>query len=263
MLPKPDYLAPEYGEQFKDLSMVEAYQYRFPYPDEVFAILNDLITEQPRHLLDIGTGRGDIARRLVDCVDRIDAVDFSQNMIAYGKRLPNGDNPHLHWLYGRVEDVVLEPPYALVTAGASLHWMDWAIVLPRLHEVLTPKGYLAIIRHDTQPTAWYDELAAIIPQFSTSKKFQPFELVEELETRDLFQKVGEKDTQPVPFVQSVDDYIESFHSRNGFSRERMKPEMATAFDSEAKKILLKKYPDGILSLHVVANVTWGRPEKPY
>ena len=262
MISRPDHLAPEYGTQFKDLSIVEAYQYRPPYPDEVFTILDALIIEQPRHVLDIGSGRGDIARYLVDRVDKIDAVDFSQNMVEQGKHLLNGDNPHLRWIYGRVEDVILEPSYALVTAGASLHWMDWDIVLPRLHEVLTPNGYLAIIEHNTQPIAWYAELAEIIPKFSTNKKYQPFELVEELEMRDLFQKVGEKETQPVPFVQSIDDYIESFHSRNGFSRERMKPEMAAAFDSEAKKILLNKYPDGILSLHVVANVTWGIPKKP-
>ncbi|GAC1396985.1 MAG: hypothetical protein NVS4B12_23950 [Ktedonobacteraceae bacterium] len=261
MLPKPEHFAPEYGEQFKDRSIVEAYQYRPPYPDEVFDILNTLITEQPRHVLDIGAGRGDIARHLVNYVDRLDAVDFSLSMIEHGKNLPNGDNPHLHWLYGRVEDVVLESLYALVIAGASLHWMDWDIVLPRLHEVLTPNGYLAIIRHDTQPTPWYTALAEIIPKFSTNVKYRPFELIDELEKRGLFQKVGEQETQPVPFVQSVDDYIESFHSRNGFSRERMKPEMAAAFDHEAKKILLRNYPDGVISLQVVGNVIWGFPRK--
>jgi len=149
MRPKPAHLAPEYGEQFKDYSMVEAYKYRPPYPDEIFEILDTLITEQPRHVLDIGCGTGAIARHLVDKVDRLDAVDFSQNMIEHGKKLPNGDNPHLHWIYGRVEDVTLEPPYVLVTAGASLHWMNWDVVLPRFREVLTPKGYLAIIGHDT------------------------------------------------------------------------------------------------------------------
>ncbi len=262
MLPKSDHLAPKYGEQFKDLSMVKAYQYRPPYPDEVFEILSNLITEQPRHVLDIGTGRGDIARNMVHYVDRIDAVDFSQNMIEFGKHLLNGNNPRLHWLHGSMEDVVLEPPYALVTAGSSLHWMNWDIVLPCLHEVLTSNGYLAIIEQNTQPTAWHAELAEIIPKFSTNAKYQPYELVEELEMRGLFEQTEVKATQPVPFMQSVDDYIESFHSRNGFSRERMELEMAQQFDSEAKKILLKKYPDGILSFQVVANVTWGFPKKP-
>ena len=262
MLPRPDHLATEYGEQFQDRSMVEAYQYRPPYPEETFEILTSLITEQPRYILDIGTGRGDIARRLVNSVDSVDAIDFSQHMIEYGKRMPNGDNPHLHWLYGRVEDVALNPPYALVTAGQSLHWMDWDIVLPRLHDVLTPNGYLAIIEQNTRHSMWHAELAEIIPKFSTNKKYQPYTLTDELEMRGLFQKVSEKETQPVPFVQSVDDYIESFHSRNGFSTERMKPEIAAGFDKEAKKILLKKYPDGILSLYVVATVTWGIPKKP-
>ena len=262
MHPKPAHLAPKYGEQFKDFSMVEAYKHRPLYPNEVFDILNGLITGQPRHVLDIGSGTGAIARHLVAKVDRLDGVDFSLNMIEYGKKLPNGDNPHLHWLYGRVEDVTLNPPYALVTAGASLHWMDWDVVLPRLHEVLTPNGYLAIIEHDTFPKAWYDQLAAIIPHYSTNVKYQPYDLIDELEMRGFFQKVGEQVTQPVPFTQSVDDYIESFHSRNGFSRERMKPEMATAFDDEAKKILLKEYPDGKMSFQVVGNVIWGVPKRP-
>ncbi len=262
MLPKPEHLAPEYGAQFKDRSIVEAYQYRPPYPAEVFDILNDLITEQPRHVLDIGAGIGYIARYLVNRVDRLDAVDFSLNMIEHGKSLPNGNNPHLHWLYGRVEDVALTPPYALITAGESLHWMDWDTVLPRFREVLTPNGYLAIIEHDPRPTPWYAELAEIIPKFSTNTKYQPYDLIDELEMRGLFQKVGEKETRPVPFLQSVDDYIASFHSRNGFSRDRMKPEMATAFDQEAKKILLEKYPDGVMSLQVVGNVIWGIPKKP-
>ena len=258
MLPKPDHLATEYGEQFQDLSMVEAYQYRPSYPDETFEILNALITAQPRHVLDIGTGRGDIARGLVDHVDRIDAVDFSQHMIEHGKRLPNGDDPHLHWL----EDSNVFPPYALVTAGSSLHWMDWDTVLPRLHELLLPDSYLAIIEQNTKHTAWHAELAELIPKFSTNAKYQPYELVDELEKRNLFQKVGEKETQPVLCTQSLDDYIESFHSRNGFSRERMKPERAVAFDNEAKGILLKKYPEGIISFLVGANVKWGFPRKP-
>jgi len=42
----------------------------------------------------------------------------------------------------------------------------------------------------------------------------------------------------------------------------MKTEMAAAFDREAKKILLKEYPDGVMSLQVVGNVLWGIPKRP-
>jgi SAM-dependent methyltransferase len=257
MIQKPKHLATEYAEQFKDLSMVEAYRYRPPYPAEVFDILAGLLHGGSRRVLDVGCGTGYIARNFVERVERLDAVDFSLHMIEKGKSLPNGDNPRLRWLHGRVEDVALDPPYALVTAGESLHWMDWNVVLPRFHEVLTPVGYLAIIKHDTLPDPWFTELGAIIPRFSTNKDYQPYEMIDEWERHGLFEKVGEKTTTPVPFVQSVDDYIESFHSRNGFSRERMSPEQADAFDEEARKILLGAHSDGVMTMQVVGSVVWG------
>jgi len=257
MMQKPKHLEIEYAEQFKDLSIVEAYRHRPAYPVEVFDILASLIQGEVRSVLDVGCGTGYIARNLVDRVERLDAVDFSLHMIQKGKTLPNGDNPRLRWLYGRVEDVVLDPPYALVTAGESLHWMDWNVVLPRFHEVLTPGGYLAVVEKETLPEPWHNQLGAIIPQFTTNKDYQPYNLIGELERYGLFQKVGEKTTAPVLFVQSVDDYIESFHSRNGFSRERMGPELADAFDQEARKILLRTHKDGVLSMQVVGSVVWG------
>lgn len=261
MLQKPKHLAPEYGEQFKDLSMVAAYRYRPPYPASVFALLAGLISIKPRYVLDAGCGTGNIARYLIEHVERLDAVDFSQHMIEQGKRLPHGDDAHLRWLHGRVEDVALDPPYALVTAGESLHWMDWNIVLPRFHEVLMPGGYLAIVEHDTLPDPWYAPLREIIAQYSTNKDFQYYNMIEALERHGLFQKVGQKMSAPVPFVQSLDDYIESYHSRNGFSRERMDPAMADAFDQEARKILLRSYGDGVLRLQVVGTVVWGLPRR--
>ena len=260
MIQKPKHLGVQYAEVFEDSSVVEAYQYRPSYPMEVFEILSSLITNEPRCVLDVGCGTGFLARDLVNYVERVDAVDFSQNMIEMGKRLPNGDNPRLRWLYGAVEHVALEPPYALITAAESLHWMDWNIVLPRFHELLSPGGYVAIVGHETPPASWYDSLQEIIPCYSTNKEFQAYDLVSMLQQHGLFQVVGQKATAPVPFVQSVDEYIESFHARNGFSKERMGAEQAEAFDNEARAILLKTYSDGVMNLHIVGQVVWGIPE---
>lgn len=127
MRPKPNGLQPKYGAQFKDPSIVAAYQHRPRYPQEVFDILSALITDQPRHVLDVGCGTGFIARHLINDVDKIDAVDFSSQMIATGKSLPGGDDAALNWIEGAVEEVPLSPPYALITAGQCLHWMDWYI----------------------------------------------------------------------------------------------------------------------------------------
>jgi len=47
----------------------------------------------------------------------------------------------------------------------------------------------------------------------------------------------------VSFQQSIDDYVESFHSMNGFSRERMTEEATHGFDSEVRELVSKYCPD--------------------
>src|SRR6266487_724269 len=110
---------------------IAAYPSRPPYAHAAIEFLSELTTD-PRRVLDIGCGTGDIARRLAPLVDRVDAVDFSAGMIEIGRDLPCGTASNIRWIIGKLEDVPLDPPYALVTAGESLHWMDWEIVLPRL-----------------------------------------------------------------------------------------------------------------------------------
>ena len=151
-------------------------------------------------------------------------------MIAEGKALPGGDHPNIHWIEGSMEDGPLEPPYALIVAAGSLHWMDWDIVMPRFDSVLTPHGKLAIVHQTEQPTPWGPALGRLIAHYSTNRDYRPHNLIEDLTARGLFHRQGEHHTSPVPFRQSIPDYIESIHSRNGFSRERMPAEAAREFD---------------------------------
>jgi len=188
----------------------------------------------------------------------VDAVDFSREMIEHGRRLPNGDHPHLRWIHGRVEDVALDPPYALVMAGASLHWMDLHTVLPRCHQLLTPGGFLAIVTNDTTPDAW-SILGEIVPRYRIDGGYESFDMIGQLEQHDLFEVVGQTKVGPMLFRQSVDEYIESYHSRSGFSRERIGAAKAAAFDEEARKHLLGSYSDGMLTLQVTGSVVWGLP----
>src|SRR5258708_38825403 len=132
MQSKPERFGTAYAEAFKDQRVVDFYRYRPPYPAEVFDILVALISDEPRSVLDVGAGSGDIARHLVGFVERVDAVDFSQNMIQNGKLLPNGDAPHLHWIYCKAEEVPLSPPYALITAETSNPWLGCSRSLPPL-----------------------------------------------------------------------------------------------------------------------------------
>lgn len=60
-IPKPKHLGPEYADQFKDQSVADAYVNYPPYSDEVFEVLDDLIQDEPRIVLDIGCGTGGAA----------------------------------------------------------------------------------------------------------------------------------------------------------------------------------------------------------
>src|SRR5579863_5771901 len=115
--------------RYADQSVVDRYHLRPAYPPETFTILNELIADTPRIVLDIGCGTGNVARPLAEYVERLDAVDLSLPMLERARIRPGGDSPKIRWVQGRAEEVSLEPPYALVTAGESLHWMEWDIVL--------------------------------------------------------------------------------------------------------------------------------------
>jgi SAM-dependent methyltransferase len=259
MQPKPENFSTNYAEEFKRQQVVDAYRNRPPYPAEVFDILAHLITDEPRAVLDVGAGSGDIARHLVDFVERVDAVDFSQNMIARGKQLPNGNHLHLNWIYGKVEEVPLTPPYALITAGSSIHWTDWPVAFPRFRSLLTPNSYLALIYRRVVPMPWDNDLSALQALFSTRSISRSSKAARELEMRGFFHPQGQKETTPIPFSQSIADFIEGLHSRSGLSRQRMGPQLTTDFDQYARTILTPYSQDGMLSFHIVGTVTWGTP----
>src|SRR3712207_7136062 len=52
----------------------------------------------------------------------------------------------------------------------------------------------------------------------------------------------------VPFRQPIADYVESIHSRNGFSRERMTREAAAAFDAAVHDLVSLACPSGVVEL---------------
>ena len=165
MIPKPKHLQPPYGAQFKDATVVAAYQYRPEYPPELFEIVASLISDAPRRVLDVGCGTGYVARRLVDY------------------------------------------------------------------------------------------------RCSTNQDFRPYNLFDELTQRGLFEIEGQQETAPVTFTQSADHYLESWHARNGLSRQRM-GEQAAVFDQEVRQLLQEHCPDGQIESTLRGHVTWGKPLNP-
>jgi ubiquinone/menaquinone biosynthesis C-methylase UbiE len=258
-IPKPSHLSPAYASQFQDPAIARAYLHRPPYPDNLFPTLVELIGPRVQRVLDLGTGTGPVARGLADLVDHVDAVDFSLPLLEVARSLPKGNRPNIRWIHSSAEEAPLDPPYGLVTAGSSLHWMDWYVVLPRVKLALQSGGYLAIFDEATNSLPWSNALNQLIPLYSTNKEFRPYKLLDELTARNLFKPVGRIRVASMSFTQTIDDHVESMHARNGFSRDRMSPDMAARFDQHFKSLVEPHCPDGIVTMDVFTKVIYGVP----
>lgn len=257
---RPRHLAPKYAAQFEDESIARAYHTRPPYPAELFTFLASLQPAGPRAILDLGCGTGDIAIGLADRADRIDAIDPSRAMLRVARARPGADHSSLHWTCATAEAFALGGPYSLIVAAESFHWMDWEAVGARIAGALRSQAFLALVRGRTlQDVAWSAALAELIPRYSTNRDYQPYDVVDELTRRRLFTEVGRRCTASVAFEQSIDDYVESFHTRNGFSRARMTSAAAAEFDSALRRLVAPHISDGVVRAKVRASVVWGVP----
>jgi ubiquinone/menaquinone biosynthesis C-methylase UbiE len=227
---KPAHLGRTYADQFKEDAVVRAYRHRPPYVQEAVDHVVARLPQRDGRVLDIGCGSGDWTLALAACGIRVDAVDASAAMLDVARGRTGTDSPHVHWLHGDVETVALEPTYDLVTAAESLHWMEWSVALPRLRSVLARGGSLVLVNRIAAPPPWTAPMQRLIAAHSTNSDYSPYDLVDELARRGLFRETERHETAAVPFEQSVEDYVESFHSRNGFSRARMSEGSAADFD---------------------------------
>jgi len=265
--PKPSHLSGDYGAWFKDPLLVAAYPSRPAYPAALIDHLTALIAGEPRVVLDVGCGTGDLARRLALNVERVDAVDFSAGMLELGRRLAGDCARNVNWILGAAEEVQLSGPYALITAGESLHWMNWEVVMPRFASILAPDAVLAIAGRswDTDP-AFVAREVPIIERYSPVKDYRPYDLVDELRKRGLFDVAGKQRFGPDAWRPTIDEYLECRHSQRGLSRTHMGEAAVAAFDAELRGTLEDLCTTGVLARHdgrleltVVARVTWGRP----
>ncbi len=250
----------ELGRVFGDAEVAALYRYRAPYPREVFAILEELLVE-PRTVLDAGAGTGALARELAPHVLRVDAVDPSAAMIAEGRTLPGGDDPRINWIHARAEDAPLSPHYGLIVAGASLHWMDPTVVLPRFRDALAPGAKVAIVHNDfVSPHALATAAALEVIRRYSPLKDDPPEYparVRSLVTRGLFALEGERRTTPVSFEQTIDDVLNSLHSTSTLSRVTLGDRMS-AFDTDMRAAL-SPFGTDVLRSDIATYIAWGRP----
>ncbi|HXN85196.1 MAG TPA: class I SAM-dependent methyltransferase [Candidatus Binataceae bacterium] len=248
--------------------MAENYRFRPPYSREVYDTLLGLIRDQPRVVLDAGCGPGKIAREIVSAVDRIDAVDPSAEMIRVGRAQPGGADRKINWICDRVETATLRPPYALVVAGASFHWMNPEVALTRFSEAISQEGMFAVLDGDTpvgQPWA-REEQDLMIEMVTEADGVRPKwwatmeqRLSEPLIRHPQFALAGSRVTAPMEVNQSIADYLISLHSRAACSEQHLGEELAHDFDLKMSRLLSRYLVGGILTYQVKTRIDWGRP----
>jgi len=250
------------GEVFRDSEVARLYRNRPTYPPATFEILAELMVD-PRVVLDVGAGTGSVARQLLPYATRIDAVDPSAAMIAEGRRLPNGMDPRLRWINATAETAPLDPPYGLVTAGTSLHWMDLDRVIPRFASALVPSGRLAVlevVETAIGPTPWNDAATAIIKEYSELKAdhVDSFAaMLADLEQRQLFAREGDRLTAPIKTTLTVADWLEWMHSTSTLARVRL-GDRSDAFDADIRA-LFAGLGLAEFEFEIQGRVVWGRP----
>ena len=249
----------ELGKAFADEEVVALYRHRPPYPTAVFDRLRGLIVA-PRIVLDAGCGTGALARGLVKDVARVDALDPSPAMLAAARRLPHGTDERIRWQLGTAEEAALGGEYGLITCGASLHWMRQEVVLPRFRGALAPGARVAIVdteRVHDEDALRRDVIALIVRSSPVRDHEETADLVRRLAKTGALILEGEERTAPVPFEQSVDEYVASFGSTASLSRATLGPR-ADEFAREVRALFAKHSVDRV-RFGVVGYVAWGRP----
>jgi SAM-dependent methyltransferase len=250
----------ELGRAFEDDEVARNYRFRQPYPPAVFAILKGLLVE-PRSVLDVGSGTGALTIGLARFAERVDAIDPSAAMLREARRMPGSDNERIRWTLGVAETVRLDPPYGLITSGASIHWMDPELVMPRFREALAPGGFLAIVNSESvyPKEEWRDELLGLIRAFEPASHHLEFvDLVRSLEASGHFVREGQRTAAPVPYEQSIDDYSAMLASTSALSRITL-GDRADEFARGARAIFARHALTRVRA-ELVAEVVWGRPQ---
>jgi trans-aconitate methyltransferase len=152
----------------------------------------------------------------------------------------------------------LSPPYGLITAGQSLHWLDVDVAFARLRDALAPGAVLAVADTEIVHGPYRPELQAVIREHSELEHHtETPDLMEALSTSGQFAIQGRHRTEPVPFEQSVDDYIEMLHSTSTLARIRL-GDRASRFDADIRAVFARHGLDP-LRYGVVGVVVWGLP----
>ena len=251
---------------FAQADVVASYHARQPYAPAAHAALLAQVPGRAR-ALDIGCGPGPVARELASHFDEVVALDPSALMIAAARAM--GGPADIRWVCAAAEDFDEPAPLDLAVAGSSIHWVDPAIVFPKLARLT---GRFATLANDpTFPRppppcgidAWLDFLErwnARVGRATPAAWRAPPPPPPPTTPNEAWIDVAGRARFPFVFRQSVADFVASCHARVSWPRERMGAELAAAFDADLTALLAPHAgADGLISLDVLTDLVWGAP----
>jgi SAM-dependent methyltransferase len=254
---RPAIWGAQHAAAFADADVARRYHARAPYADAAIERVIQLMDATSRIVLDLGAGTGNVAGAIAPRVERVDAVERSVLMATEGERVL-GTRADVRWIVSPAETAPLDGPYGLATAGASLHWMDWDVVLPRVAAALTERAMLAILDlNDPLQRRPGPILDAIVRHSAYGGTWRGVDLVAELVARERFLKSGAASLTQT-FRQTVDELIDGLHATSSLATWRIGVERARSFDEEVRRVAPVD-SDGLVTRETVTTLVWGRP----
>ncbi|MDP3820414.1 MAG: class I SAM-dependent methyltransferase [Burkholderiales bacterium] len=248
------------GAEFEDIDVARAYRARSAYPPELYARLCGLAPGRTR-ALDLGCGPGKLALGLAEAFGEVFAVDPSAAMLGAGRELDQGRHGNVRWVQATAEAFPIPTPCDLIVAGASIHWMDHAVVFPKLAAALGREGVFAVVDGDgPHDASWKAGYLALLARWvgRMGGEFGDPAFRARMTAHEAWIEVMGRETFAATVQQDVEDFIESEHSRATWARAKMGAELAGRFDADLRDLLTPYARLGQIEFQTLSNILWGR-----
>ncbi|MFA8301311.1 MAG: class I SAM-dependent methyltransferase [Hyphomicrobiales bacterium] len=228
-------------------------KYRLVYPDSILDIIKKHIRKFD-NALDVATGSGQLAIKLSEIFEEVDAVDYSQAQL---------DNAYLcdniEYALASAEDLPFSnKSFDLVSIAQALHWVDRNMFFSEVKRLLKKEGVFLIVLYDLPK--FNNKVDRLIEDFCfhTMKDYWGFdrkELLSHYIDYDIPFELQERYTISDVKQYSKDDLIGLMKSWSVVSNfidynlycpvDRIKDDIYSAWKGE------EKYMDALINIHLL------------